>query len=267
MCMISTSLPISAVNAPEASAQNPALHVKKVRDMTRALSGEKSHSVDVLSSQDILPGTHISLTLNTEKRPPERVFLETVSAGKKTKFHAFNNRGLFLGEFELKGDLRIGQDFSQHISGVEAGALSGTISHMSVNGAQDYVHLVQEAKGQRELLQRQQEATQEYLDKLLSNTDNDDDQMVHVGEVCDYLHSDRAEKAPIFYRDSAGGMFTGRARIAGNTVEDISLRAHINHIAQEAWYKIEDRLMREGVNFGMDTALMYFGPHFRQNHV
>jgi hypothetical protein len=91
--------------------------------------------------------------------------------------------------------------------------------------------------------------------------------MVDVGEVCDYLYSDRAEKAPIFYRDSAGGMFTERARIDGSTLEDIALRAHINHIAQQAWYNIEDRLMREGVNFGMDTALMYFGPHFRQNHV
>lgn len=92
-------------------------------------------------------------------------------------------------------------------------------------------------------------------------------QMVDVGKVCDYLHSDRAEKAPIFYRDSAEGMFTERARIDGNTLGDISLRARINHIAQEAWYDIEDRLMREGVNFGQDTALMYFDPHFRQNHL
>lgn len=99
----------------------------------------------------------------------------------------------------------------------------------------------------------------------MSNTDKA--QMVDVGEVCDYLHSDRAKKAPIFYRDSAEGMFTERARIDGDTLEDISLRAHINHIAQQAWYDIEDRLMKNDFNFGQDIALMYFGPHFRENHL
>lgn len=72
--------------------------------------------MNVLSPQDILPGTHISLVLNNESRPPEQIFLETVSVGKKTKFHAFNRRGLFLGEIDLTHDLRVGQDFSAPVS-------------------------------------------------------------------------------------------------------------------------------------------------------
>lgn len=72
--------------------------------------------MNVLSPQDILPGTLISLVINDERGPPEHIFLETVSAGKKTRFHAFNRRGLFLGEFDLTHDLRVGQDLSAHIS-------------------------------------------------------------------------------------------------------------------------------------------------------
>mgnify|MGYP003597795117 CR=1 FL=1 len=115
--------------------------------------------MDVLSPQDILPGTHISLVINDEKRPPEHIFLEIVSAGKKTRFHAFNRRGLFLGEFDLTHDLRIGQVFPAHIS-QSNDSPRGTISRITVQGAKDYVHTVQQAKGQRELLQRQQESTQ-----------------------------------------------------------------------------------------------------------
>lgn len=115
--------------------------------------------MDVLSPQDILPGTHISLVINDEKKPPEQIFLETVSAGKKTRFHAFNRRGLFLGEFDLTHDLRIGQDFSAYIS-QSNDVPQGTINLIKVDGAKDYVHIVQQAKGQRELLQRQQESTQ-----------------------------------------------------------------------------------------------------------
>jgi hypothetical protein len=159
MSMISTSLHISAVNAPEASAQSSALHVDTVRHIASALSGERSHFVNVLSSQDILPGTQISLVINYEKRPPEMIFLETVSTGKKTRFNAFNRRGLFLGEFDLTHDLRIGQNFSAYIS-QSNDSPQGTINLIKVDGAKDYVHTVQQAKGQRELLQRQQESTQ-----------------------------------------------------------------------------------------------------------